>query len=245
MSSSHSETKRGHKDGKEDKTGKEVKTEKDGKEVKDAIADAKSDESGFEQPTVIPDMPKGSEEQIIVDPTGRQFVVLQPGQHLVVLPPGQHVLLPGQIPSLPDKLHKQAQPVQPAAPFQGPALPVIRVILLAGPVNKSTLPKPTEIHISEGTRFMLNGIHSFILNSNTGSVLPTIVERRASFPVGTVIYINGDMLSQTVVNAGHQLVDLVVGTKIVLPPGTQIMQGNMHMTISRFAPARDRTVELM
>lgn len=157
----------------------------------------------------------------------------QPGQQGQQGQPGN----PGQ----------QGQPGQP-----GPALiaiaplviPAINVIVPSQLLGMDRLPTQTQVTMSEGTNFQMNGVVGQLVSQNGHPAANTGSPRRIRWPVGTIFYLNDKARNQCVINPGHQEDTLPMGCSVILPAGTQINWGGRLVVISQYESTENCTVTL-
>jgi len=129
---------------------------------------------------------------------------------------------------------KQPQQPQQQQPRQ------IEVSIPSQMFGGDTLPQPTMAYVSEGTRFMMNGIEGLI-----GFTSIAQTDRKITWPVGTTFYINNNLRHQSRINQGHQSDQYQPGNRVTLLPNTQITWGGRMVTVSGSETPENRTVELI
>jgi hypothetical protein len=230
-----------------------------GKENKGPVPAAPAPLSPGEQPAVLQvigyNLPRDPllQQAQVDQPVPVQLPVGQPAP--VQLPVGQPapVQLPLGLP-VPVQLPVGVLPVQqPVGPLpQVPVEPQIPVMLPVGPLGPAVgiivpdiLPIATLVMIAAGTQFVMNGVPSVILD-NLGNQPPVHgVGARIIWPVGTVIYVEGQVRRQNMLMAGHLRDTLPIGTTIILPHGTNVSYGGVRFTIPLFDTEAERTVQII
>jgi len=141
------------------------------------------------------------------------------------------------------------QQVQIGVPVQDPVIPSINVIVPSQLLGGDFLPAQTNILISEGTMFMMDGIMGTLVSQQGANAAnqgqPNQGQpRRIIWSTGTIFYLNNNARTQCVINQGHQNDVLPLNTQVILPPETEIKWGNRLVRISPNESIANRTVSL-